>query len=70
MLRSLLLTYTPGRVGLFPEDASAVNLFAYLLNGYFAANIRMASEEAYFVDVSELQSKGPLRFALQPSSVP
>ena len=70
MLRSLLLTYTPGHAGLFPDDTSAVNLLAYLLNGYFAANIPMASEQTYYVDVSELQSKGPLRFALQPPSAP
>jgi hypothetical protein len=70
MLRSLLLTYTPGKAGLFPEDTAAVNLLAYLLNGYFEANIPLASEEAYLVDVSELQSKGPLLFGPATSAIP
>ena len=62
MLRSLLVTYTPGKTAIFPDHASLVTLFPRLLNAYFDARLELSSEESYYVDLSSLVVGGPLSF--------
>ena len=67
MLRSLLVSFTPGKTGVFPEDATPVNLFPRLLNEYFGTGVPLSSEESYTTDLSELQTKGPLNLERTPT---
>jgi hypothetical protein len=62
MLRSLLVISTPGKAGIFREDASLVTVFPRLLNAYFNAGLELSSEESYYIDLSDLLVKGPLDF--------
>ena len=66
MLRSLLLTHTPGEPGLFPEDASPINIIPRIANAYHDAGMPFASEESYFVDMVTVNSRGPLPVPDEP----
>jgi hypothetical protein len=57
-LRSLLLASTPGRPGIFPEDATPVNLLTRLSNAYLGTNLALASEESYFAKLETLRETG------------
>ena len=64
MFHSLLLAATPGHPGLFPDDASPVNLLSRLLNAYTTIQVPLSSEEDYWLDTREVERKGllgPLR---------
>ena len=67
MLRSLLVSFTPGQTGVFPENATPVNLFPRLLNEYFGTGLPLSSEESYTTNLSELQTKGPLNLERTPT---
>jgi hypothetical protein len=66
MLRSLLLTHTPGEPGLFPEDASPINMIPRIANAYHAAGMPLAGEESYFVDMETVHNRGPLPVPAEP----
>jgi hypothetical protein len=66
MLRSLLLTSTPGHVGLFPDDASPINVIPRIANAYHDARMPLLSEESYFVDMDTVNSRGPLPVPADP----
>ena len=68
MLRSLLLTNTPGKPGLFPEDASPINIIPRIANAYHHAGMALASEESYFVDMVTVNNRGPLPVPAEPLS--
>lgn len=68
MLRSLLLTYSPGHDGLFPEDASPINIIPRIANAYHDADMPLASEESYFVDMETVNTRGPLPVPDEPLS--
>jgi hypothetical protein len=57
-LRSLFLASTPGRPGIFPDDATPVNLLARLSNAYLGTNVALASEESYFAKLETLRETG------------
>ena len=44
---NLLLSYTPGKPGLLPRDATPINLLPRLLNGYLGTNEPLATEDQY-----------------------
>ncbi|NJD29580.1 MAG: LTA synthase family protein [Chloroflexi bacterium] len=58
MLRNLFVAYTPGRPGLFPSDASPVNIIPRILNAYVGAEIPLATEEAYEIDLATIGTTG------------
>jgi hypothetical protein len=60
MLRNVFFSLTPEHPGLFPEDASPVNLFPRLLNAYAGAGIPLATEEAYEADMRNIRTQGYL----------
>ena len=62
MLKSLMAAFTPGMTGVFPDDASNVNLFPRLLNAYFGTDLPLSSEESYMIPLSRLIAEGPLNF--------
>ena len=62
MLRSLFLAYSPDRPGLFPDDMTPINLLPRILNTYADADLPLATEESYLVDLGRLQDTGPLSF--------
>ena len=66
MLRSLLLASTPGHAGLFPDDASPINVIPRLANAYHDAGLPLLSEESYFVDMDTVNSRGPLPVPDEP----
>ncbi len=66
MLRSLLLTHTPGKPGLFPEDASPINMIPRIANAYHDAGMPLATEESYFVDMETVHNRGPLPVPAEP----
>ena len=66
MLRSLLLTSTPGHEGLFPDDASPINVIPRIANAYHDARMPLLSEESYFVDMGTVNSRGPLPVPADP----
>ncbi len=43
----LLATYTPGAKDLFPDDTSPVNIYRYLLNRYFSAELPILKNKHY-----------------------
>lgn len=49
MLRSLFVSYTPGRPGMFPSDATPINILPKILNEYGKAGMTLASEESYWL---------------------
>lgn len=51
MSRSLLMTLTPGKPNLIPDDATPVNLLARILNAYHGTSLGFASEESYLTDL-------------------
>jgi hypothetical protein len=53
MVRSLLMTLTPGQPGLVPDDATPVNILPRILNGYQGGSIAMTTEESYMADIFE-----------------
>jgi hypothetical protein len=66
MLRSLLLTHTPGEPGLFPDDASPINVIPRIANAYHDAEMPLAGEESYFVDMVTVNNRGPLPVPADP----
>ena len=50
MFRSLFLAATPGRADVFPEDMAPVNILTRLLNSYAGADLKVASQESYWLD--------------------
>ena len=58
MLRSLFLSYTPGRAGLFPSDASPINVIPRILNAYLETDLALATEESYVTDLRTVGTKG------------
>jgi hypothetical protein len=60
MLRSFFIASTPGHPALFPDDVTPVNVIPRLLNEYAGAELPMATEESYWVDLYRLNEKGPL----------
>jgi hypothetical protein len=60
MLRSLFLSYTPGRTRVFPDDASPINIVPRILNTYAGAEIPLATEEAFVADLRAVVSSGYL----------
>jgi hypothetical protein len=66
MLRSLLIAYTPGHAGLFPDDASPINVMPRLSNAYFGAGLPLVTEESYFVDMDTVNIWGPLPVPAEP----
>ncbi len=44
---NLLLSYTPGRPGLLPRDATPINVLPRLLNAYAGTNEPLAAEDQY-----------------------
>jgi hypothetical protein len=66
MFRSILLAATPGRPGVFPNDASPVNILPRLRNAYTGAAVPLASEESYWVDARVAPVKGLFPGPAQP----
>jgi hypothetical protein len=64
MLRNFFMSLTPDRPGLFPDDASPINVVPRILNAYAGSNIALASEEAYIADLKTLDTTG--YFPLEP----
>ena len=50
MVRSLFVSHTPGHPGLFPANASPINLLATLLNTYAATDIALAEDGSFAAD--------------------
>ncbi len=63
-LRSFLMASTPGRTGVFPSDASPVNLLTRLSMAYLGTTSELASEEDYYIDVLSFPETGA--FAYEP----
>jgi hypothetical protein len=57
---SLFLAATPGRRGIFPENMTPINLVPRLLNAYASADIALAPEGSYWVDIRQLAVNGVL----------
>ena len=68
MLRSLFIALTPGRPGLFPDDATPINTIPRLLNAYAGTNLSMATEESYVVDLRTVETSGMLNLIPWPSA--
>jgi hypothetical protein len=66
MFRSLLLTNTPGQPGLFPTDATPINILPRIRNAYHDAGLPLATEESYFTDMHTVNSLGPLPVSTEP----
>ena len=66
MISSLLLSYTPGAPGLIPNDATPVNLLPRILNAYFGANVALAQEESYTVNLLESLRVGMFTVDMRP----
>ena len=47
--QNLFLSYTPGQSGLFPDNATPINIIPRLLNAYVDAGLPLASEESWVV---------------------
>jgi hypothetical protein len=60
-LRSFLAVSTPNRPGLFPSDATPVNILPRLLNAYAGTTIALSSEESYWIDLLTIWEGGLLR---------
>jgi len=60
MYRSLFLAATPGHPGLFPDDNTPVNVLTRLLNAYTGSSYPLASEESYWLDTRQVDTKGLL----------
>lgn len=45
--RSLLLSYTPGHPGLFPDNATPINVIPRILNTYAGASVALATEDSW-----------------------
>lgn len=58
--RNLLMTLTPGHDGLFPDDATPINVFPRILNAYFDAELVKAEEISYWTDMSTVWTRGLL----------
>lgn len=58
MLRNLFLSYTPAHAGLFPDDATPVNLVPQILNAYMGMSIPLASEESYQIVLESIGTSG------------
>ena len=58
MLRSMFLARTPGHPGLFPSDATPVNLVARLLDAYAGASLPLSTEESYWTDLEATAAHG------------
>ena len=66
MLRSLLLTYTPSQPGLFPDDASPINVIPRIANAYHDAGLPLESEDSFIVDMDIANNLGPLPVPTEP----
>jgi hypothetical protein len=58
MLRSLLLARTPGHPGLFPDDATPINMLPRILNAYAGSSLPLATEESYWTDREGIPAHG------------
>jgi hypothetical protein len=58
MLRNLFVSYTPDHPGLFPDDATPVNLIPRILNAYVDAGLALSSEESYEIDLAAIGTTG------------
>ena len=68
MVRSLFISYTPDHPGLFPADASPINLLSTLLNAYAGTDIPAADDASFVADFRtfpEQKSYFPL-ISMQP----
>jgi len=68
MFRSLLVTSTPGRPGLFPADATPVNILNRLINAYTDQRVPLATEESYWTDIRQSGVIGTLDLVPWPIS--
>ena len=68
MLRNLFIASTPGHPGVFPDDATPINLIPRLLNAYTDAGIPLATRESYVVDLSSVPAKGYLPLVPSPQT--
>ncbi len=62
MLRSLFVASTPGRSSVFPDDTTPVTLIPRLLNAYAVADVPLASEESYWLDILSVSTHGLFDF--------
>jgi hypothetical protein len=61
-LHSLLIASTPGKLGVFPNDASPVNILRRLSNAYLGTDLALATEESYFIDILRLGMTGAFAY--------
>ena len=64
-LHDLIISYTPGHRGLFPADATPMNILPRILNSYADADLPMASEESYWIPSWLTRTQG--LFPLEPT---
>jgi hypothetical protein len=66
--RSLFLSYTPDRPGLFSETAAPINIIPRILNGYLNTGLELADEDVW-VGLGSANGFFPLRrWSQEPSS--
>ncbi len=58
MFRNFFASYTPRYPGLFPDDASPVNVLPRLLNAYAGLSVPLATEESYAVALDLIAEQG------------
>jgi hypothetical protein len=58
MFRNFFASYTPRHPGLFPEDASPVNVLPRLLNAYARLSVPLATEESYAIALDQIAEQG------------